>query len=359
MSIRAKASGIWSNVSQVYAKETGAWTECKTGWYKNSSGVWDQVFQNVQEYTLTATTNFVLETYLVSEGASTTAPIVVTVPSGVVIGSNDPDVPAFSTGDVSAYDNVLLVVSGSIQGGGGRAATVEWTAGGAGGAALQVESGLSIHITPTGTVYGGGGGGGHGGRGGWGQSTGDMVKHAWIREYDQYGFCVGTGDVRYGVYWSGVYKGCGFGSGLVPNDGYKYSTDGGDSVAAGSLYAVGRRLISNYDNGIGGDGGSGSGYNQARTDGIVGTNGTGGCGVGGTGGSGGAFGSAGVGGSSGTNGYKYALDGQLDVLSDYGSGGAAGGIAGAAISGASILCPYLNEGDVRGVVTITQLAPDW
>lgn len=90
-----------------------------------------------------------------------TVPKRIIIPNNVVVGSSNPSVEAFlidtGMGGVLNFD-----VSGRIEGASGPAN------GGTGGNALIVNqsSGVTVNITSTGSILGGGGGGGKGGTGG-------------------------------------------------------------------------------------------------------------------------------------------------------------------------------------------------
>lgn len=173
---------------------------------------------------------------------------VVTVASGVYIGSTDFNNPAMVSGTSWPSGSTLKVVNnGYIRGAGGAGAN-DGVSGYAGGTALRTY--LSIVIDNTyGYIFGGGGGGGHGGL---------ITAHSGV---------VGGGG-------GGGGQGDDGGSGGQRSTGVAFEgTDGGAGDTGGGGHG-----------GSGGVGGGGGGY------------------VGGQGGDGGGWGTAGLGGGSATVG---------------------------------------------------------
>jgi hypothetical protein len=121
-----------------------------------------------------STSNINLWNHLVANGWSNSGQAgtwIVSISSGVVIGSSSTGVPAFDTGTFPAGSTLQLTNNGTITGRGGAggaggkgasscALVTAPTAGGAGGPALQMR--LATTLTNNGSIWGGGGGGGGG-----------------------------------------------------------------------------------------------------------------------------------------------------------------------------------------------------
>jgi|GEM_PF-6286036 len=94
------------------------------------------------------------------------SPLKVTIPSGVAIGSSNPEIAAIDTTSLPAGTSLYLVNQGSILGAGGKGADVlsskiaTGANGGTGGAGIKAT--MPITINNTGIIRGGGGGGGAG-----------------------------------------------------------------------------------------------------------------------------------------------------------------------------------------------------
>jgi hypothetical protein len=116
-----------------------------------------------------STNNFNLWNHLVSNGWSNSGQSgtwIVSIASGVVIGSTSTGTPAFDTGTFPAGSALQLTNNGTIAGrggagGAGSATCVSGSAGGAGGPGLQAR--IATTLANDGSIRGGGGGGGGGG----------------------------------------------------------------------------------------------------------------------------------------------------------------------------------------------------
>lgn len=118
-----------------------------------------------------STNNLNLWSYLLANGfatAGTPGIWVVTIASGVVIGSSSTSTPAFDTGVFPAGSTLQIINNGTIVGSGGNGAgslTALCGTGtpvaGDGGPALRAQ--LALTITNNNAIWGGGGGGGIGG----------------------------------------------------------------------------------------------------------------------------------------------------------------------------------------------------
>jgi hypothetical protein len=106
-----------------------------------------------------STNNYNLGTALTAAGWNGTSPVraVVTIASGVTIGSASTSTPAFIVPSLPSGSVVSITNNGTISGAGGTGGTASGT-GYAGGNALQISSATTI--TNNGTIAGGGGGGG-------------------------------------------------------------------------------------------------------------------------------------------------------------------------------------------------------
>jgi hypothetical protein len=115
-----------------------------------------------------STSNINLWNHLVANGWSNSGQPgtwIVSIASGVVIGSGSTGTPAFDTGTFPAGSTLQLTNNGTITGrggagGSGGAGCVAGSVGGAGGTGLQAR--LATVLTNNGSIRGGGGGGGGG-----------------------------------------------------------------------------------------------------------------------------------------------------------------------------------------------------
>jgi hypothetical protein len=234
--------------------------------------------------------------------------------------------------DASAVYNVLLIITGSIQGTGGSAGT-ETVNGGDGGDAIYINTNstgtVTIRTSGGGAqVYGGGGGGGGGGDGGTGGGG----------QYTQSG----------SSYWANTV--CS-GNGMpcyTLNPPFPCNCENecrrirscGDGINYTLWERKCRYCYSNtyYTNGgAGGDaknGGLGQGYSQTRTLGVNGDSGSNGgtnAGRGGTGGTSGTGGNWGENGTDGNTGNTGNNGNRTSGLA--GNNGTLGGTAGRAVAG--------------------------
>jgi len=115
---------------------------------------------------LTTQTNYNLYTFLQTKGWSNTSKKLrafITIPSGVVIYSNNPSTPAFTVGNqFRSYDILQIINNGSIIGSGGASGaggSTNGNPGGTGGTAISLSSNCYVY-NQNGIIYGGGGGGG-------------------------------------------------------------------------------------------------------------------------------------------------------------------------------------------------------
>lgn len=139
--------------------------------------------------------NYVLNADLISQGWDGISPIdvTVTVPSGVTIGSNAANLPAFTINQFPDGSNITLINNGTIVGRGGDGGSGGWnygewvyghnwgwfrifesTSGSDGGTAIKTE--YNIKIINNGIIGGGGGGGGGGGVGYRGDDVGPGLR---------------------------------------------------------------------------------------------------------------------------------------------------------------------------------------
>jgi len=246
--------------------------------------------------------------------------------------------------DASAVYNVLLIITGSIQGTGGSAGT-ETENGGDGGDAIYIDTNGTGTVTirtsgASAQVYGGGGGGGGGGDGGtggggtwtesgesyWANTTcsGNSMPCYQLNPphpcncQDECNSIRSCGDGINYTLWERKCKYC------YSNTYYSSGGEGGD----------------------GKDGGLGQGYLQTRT---FGTNGDGGIGGGKNAGTGGTGGTSGDGGDWGENGVD-GNDGDIGFNGNYtngldGAAGTDGGTAGRAVAGSGYVIDTANGVD--------------
>ena len=242
--------------------------------------------------------------------------------------------------DASAVYNVLLIITGSIQGTGGSAGT-ETVNGGDGGDALYVDTNGTGTVTVrtsggAAQVYGGGGGGGGGGDGerGANGSGSYTVTEAQGRGYRRGG--PGDCGCNSGEYCSGTDRTgngdpcCGGGQG-TPGECFCCYVD----VTRTITYT-----ITGGAGGDGADGGRGAGYLQTREFGGTGANGTAVSGAG-TGGDGGDGGDGGTYGQDGQDGE----DGDPTNRSGSPASKTLGGTAGRAVAGSGYVIDTENGVD--------------
>lgn len=272
----------------------------------------------------------VLASTLFGSNWAADVPKVLTIPSGVTVGSSDTTQEALQI-DTGMGGTLTVSVSGNIQGAGGA------DNGGDGGNALVVNQtyGVTVNVNTGGSIYAGGGGGGHGGAGGGGgggQYTttsevrnpggGAVVPYCLVEQITCVDYCVR----RYGA---GTYS-------CHRCMGPQSCTDDGPESEVWCtecyLQVSTTNNTSGGSGGTGGVGGRGQGYGQAFNSGTAGGSGSGGGsnagtgGSGGEGGDGGGWGTAGATGNSGTAGSNGNRTGGSS-----GSSGSDGGTAGFSI----------------------------
>lgn len=235
--------------------------------------------------------------------------------------SNDPNVAACYVGAFPAGTTIDWYHSGSICGARGVPNS------GPGGHCIVGQSGVTINLRNTGTIYAGGGAGGYGGTGGQGYyiTTGHLGQSGVYGWCDLNNSCVQT-------FGSPAY--------CSPNDIY------GGYCSSCACYCFNcYRDYTNYTSGGGGgSGGYGTGVYGAGGEQASATGGNGGgaggtnAGYGGTGGSGGGWGAAGYTGNTGNSGNYTG-----------GSGGSGGGAAGYwRVSNGSTFNLISNTGNIAG-----------
>jgi hypothetical protein len=303
-------------------------------------------------YVLSSQTNVNLQAYLVAQGARSDREIIIQIPAGVTIGGTSAGSPAIVTGDLSAFQKVVLEVSGEVQGAGGTAN------GGTGGSAIHAASIIHLTLKAGGAIRGGGGGGGKGGTGApcdnpnWTHIP-NATKTYW-KNYGSYSPPSGITLVLESTVeqWR-----------VTPMDrNMVFTYQAGQYWKRGSLVSGANSgtydawfdhyratAINNGNGGAGGNGGQGQGYGQSASGGAAGGTGTyTRCGKGGTGGAGGSWGAKGLTGGKGAGGLKHSTYNLSTPQA--GSGGAAGGAAGKALSCASTGIYFVNEGTVDGAI---------
>lgn len=257
-----------------------------------------------------------LSTYLTAQGWDGTAPVVVTIDTGVYIWSDDNTVggltiPSSMNGLVTITNNGYIIGRGGDGGGQNGSATD------GGPALVNNATGVTLTNASGAFIAGGGGGGGGGGSpvaGGGGGAGG------------------GTGGN--GLYGTTQLGGSG---GAVGQVGQNSQGAGKDSSAAtgGGAGGGGGAATTWFDGGSGGGAGGGR---------ILGTGATGGSG--GVASSGGGNQNGGAGGANGNASVNAAAG---EGGGGWGAAGYGGGAGGAAISGTAI-ATYTNNGTVYGTV---------
>lgn len=343
MPVKIKETGAWANIKAggVFVKEGGAWVSIQKGFAKEA-GTWNQVYQDEEQYTLGNSTNVNLATYLSGQGASTSAPIRINIPSGVTIGATSTSTAAITSGNLSSYEKVILEIEGNVLGAGGAAAS-------SGGAAISLTSAISLRIFSTGAVRGGGGGGGRGGNGGAGNDIGSYSGWVYSNTPPYYYY-----EYNGIIYWNGTHSGYAQASSTAVYGAYVYGRDGVN--VDGLKQSIRRAFIYVGTPGTGGAGAVGRGYGQSAGFGASGTNGTSRAGNGGRGGNGGEWGSGGYTGQTGATGYSWV--GYSSAIPSGGSGGTLGGGGGYAISAAGLSIPYWRQGAISGSTNFTAIPYD-
>ena len=258
-----------------------------------------------------------LSTYLTAQGWDGSAPVLVTINSGVYIWSDNTSVGGLTI-PTSMNGLVTIVNNGYIIGRGGNA-------GQAGGPAL-VNNATGVTLTNASGAYIAGGGGG-----------GSSVS------FGIYGAVAGGG--------GGAGGGHG-GGGVREDNGAMNAVAGGTGGAVGQAgtngaagYSGGATGGAGYGGGTGGGGGAG----ENRSDGYAGGGGGGGGGriLNGTGGS--AVTGSGINGGAGGSGGSAGSLANTGGGGGWGAAGGGGAAGGAAISGTAI-ATYTNNGTVYGSV---------
>ena len=118
-----KYSGIWKPIKTPYVKQSGSW-KTPTAVYIKNSGQWKQVWPAVFNLNLVIsadTYNFKLYPAALAAGWDGVLAInaTVTVNSGIVIGSADPSLTAFTIDGFPTASTVTLINNGYIVGAGG------------------------------------------------------------------------------------------------------------------------------------------------------------------------------------------------------------------------------------------------
>ena len=337
MSLTIKHAGSLVAADTIHAKTGGVIKEVESV-YSKQNGVLVQVYQNLIEINLGSTKNINIASWLVSRGVRDGANVIVTLPSGSIVGGTIAGVYAMDMGDIRRWKSVHMKIAGEIQGRGGIVSNRS------GAHCLSTQYPFKLEILSTGAIRGGGGAGGVGGDGG----AGDYLSYgSWQNSFGEprYRWEQSNGSPAVKILWNDkqVYYNLNHGwtaSGqndtAVGSDGYTYQRQ--SSVRWEDKYWDIRRGKQAYGAiGVGGAGGNGQGYNQARTFGAEGTNGTNGAGDGGRGGSGVTWGAKGGAGETGE-------DGNLGS----GKAGQAGGEGGYSIFAPGIGIQYKNSGTVQG-----------
>ena len=263
-----------------------------------------------------------LSTYLTAQGWDGSAPVLVTINSGVYIWSDNTSVGGLTI-PTSMNGLVTIVNNGYIIGKGGAGGN--YTASGNAGGPALVNNATGVTLTNASGAYiaGGGGGGGGGGSaerpaggGGAGGGAGGNGDYLGVI-YGGAGGAVGQSGSAGQLGKDSIYAGQGGGTGGGGGDGTSWFGGGGSGGGGGG------RILT----GTGGAGGL-----NGQTNGPV------------NGGAGGSANSAGTNAAGGGGGGGWGAAGGSG-----GSGAYAGGAGGAAISGTAI-ATYTNNGTVYGSV---------
>ncbi len=288
-------AGTWKRVKSIYVRSGGVWKPVKSVYVKQA-GVWKKVFNNriVVNLTISADTdNYNAYTTAGSPADGIPRDVVLTVNTGIFVGSTSISSPAVTTGGSwPAGSTFTIINNGTIAGKGGAGGVggtaSNGTGGGAGGPALEFHNSLSsVTVDNTsGNIFGGGGGGGGGG--------------SCYNVYSTY-YAGGGG--------GGAGRGRTNSSGGASGSSYNVTftlTQSGTSGGTGNTSSAGSaglgwrylRLIGGgedpvYTEGMyGGNGGAGGDYGQAGTAGSTASSENTSTPIHGTGGAGGAAGKA-------------------------------------------------------------------
>lgn len=311
--------------------------------YVGSDKVYE--YDPVQIVAMTSATDVNLATFLGASGVNPAKPIIINLAADQIIGatSNANAALIIDAGMDLYTSTITLNLNGQIQGAvSGNAIDADRPIDLVLGTGAEVKgavsqgfendaSSITLVVSATGKILGGGGNGGNGGKGGNGDTSLNVTR--------EYGYADGVYEWWYGTdagtvkpsKWNGTtlftlntigqqtiyYK-------LV--SGYWYQPGLPD---AGARYKIKRGNAAYGTGGTGGTGGLGAGYGQARTDGTGGAAGTYRSGTGGSGGNGGDWGVAGEAGVTGSGGLYINSYSASNVRA--GAEGTDGGAAGLAI----------------------------
>lgn len=159
-----KYSGTWKEIKTPYIKQAGVWKP-PTGVFIKTGGQWKQVWPSVFNfnYVISANTyNFNLNSAAIAAGWDGILQLsaTVTVNSGVIVGSTNTTLNAFTIAALPSGSTVSLTNNGYIVGAGGAGGAGGIPGGGSGnvgGNALKISYATTIYNY--GTIAGGGGGG--------------------------------------------------------------------------------------------------------------------------------------------------------------------------------------------------------
>ena len=294
--------------------------------------------RKVLQYILNSATDVNLATWLATQGA-TSGQVEITIPDGEIIGGTVVDGYALNMGNMSAFTSVVLNVNGEIQGLGGTSGSRDGDGG------IYSVYPVTINIAATGAVRSGGGAGGNGGLGGYGTSYSNL-EGPYYQSSPKYQYVI-VSDGCCRCWWNGIQVGDNRTNIYnLRNGDYWYWY--GDNISGG-FYYIYRGYARTGVKGVGGAGGVGQGYLQAKTNGSSGGSGTYRAGNGGAGGNGATWGLDASNGGTGTTGYYITSYTKNNASA--GSAGVAKGAAGYAIygySGGATGIVVNNSGTING-----------
>lgn len=289
----------------------------------------------VQVLSLTSDTDVNLSTWLGTQAADPTKPIIINFADGQIIGGTVDDNTALNMGDLSAYTGgITFNWDGQVQGKQGYDSV--WAqddieiinlgeiAGDIVDGPIVGGPSITIVISATGKILPGGGNGGNGGNGGYG----DDITSSWTsyRYSNTSPISLFALTNTLSCWWDDDELHTGH------TDARRYDLNVGGyvyergSFVVNATYYIRRATgLATGTKGSGGSGGLGQGYTQAQSNGTSGTNGSRRAGDGGDGGNGGVWGVDGSNGSNGGSGTYYTK---------YSSSNSAGGTSGASGSSA-------------------------
>jgi len=362
MTLYTKYEGDIKKVGGVYTKYQGEIKKVGKIFTKYQ-GELRLVYQDVITLVLASSTQVNVASLLAANNISEKSDVIVSVPSGVIIGGTVAGGVALAMGDIRPWGNVTLQVAGKIYGCGGTSTNPK------GGGAIYSWLPFSLDVLAGGEVKGGGGGGGNGAFGqagifvdGWQEDYEDGDCYNQMNRWDD-DACGGSGEV---ARWCNGGVGFPCGDLYMKND----STKGGIGKIftkglinqGGGLFSIRRGNYKQFVGGAFGAGGNGQGYNQAKSNGLAG--GVAGNDYSGDGGDGGAGGLWAANGSTGSDGGSstvfstpvsaYTAGGfRMNTTTQAGAKGNAGGAGGYAVYADNIDVYYRNNGDVAGDTTFT------